>query len=150
MLAQTRFCVFKSNLQGLERSVLSKYQDYVIMVQCTEANAQRCSEKQFLGKICRKSPVVMLFFPERCHHRCLAINFGKFFKKAILENTCEQVFRNIVHISTLGSLCIVFLYLTSVTKILNNTNKDRLLPHLPQNMECQARSSVSPLKLVLT
>ena len=70
---------------------------------------------------------------------------------SILENTCEEVSRNIiVYICTLGSLCTVFLYLTSMTKILNNTNKDRLLPHLPQNMECQARSSVSPLKLVLT
>ena len=38
--------------------------------------------------------------------------------------------------------CIVFLYLTSMIKMVNNNNKDRLMPHLRQNMERQTRSKV--------
>ena len=38
--------------------------------------------------------------------------------------------------------CIVFLYLTSMIKMVNNNNKDRLMPHLHQNMERQTRSKV--------
>ena len=34
----------------------------------------------------------MHFFPERRHHKCLSINFGKFFAKAIGPFTVAQNF----------------------------------------------------------
>ena len=38
--------------------------------------------------------------------------------------------------------CIVFLYLTSMIKIVNNTNKDQLMFYLRQTMEHQTRAKV--------
>ena len=38
--------------------------------------------------------------------------------------------------------CIIFLYLKSMIKIADNNNKDRIMPHLRQNMERQTRSKV--------
>ena len=38
--------------------------------------------------------------------------------------------------------CILFLYLTSMIKIVNETDKDRLIPNLHQNMEPWTRSTV--------
>ena len=38
--------------------------------------------------------------------------------------------------------CTVFLYLTAMIKIVNNTNKDRLMPNLHQNMEHQTKSDL--------
>ena len=38
--------------------------------------------------------------------------------------------------------CFAFLYLSPIIKIVNSTNKDRVIPHLHQNMERQTKLKV--------
>ena len=40
----------------------------------------------------------------------------------------------------LDMVFIEFIYLTSMIKVVNNTNKDRLMPHLWKNIELHKRS----------
>ena len=52
----------------------------------------------------------------------------------------RRIYRQIFKSALVHLYCIVFLYLTTMIKIVNNANKDRLMYHFRQNMERQTRS----------
>ena len=52
----------------------------------------------------------------------------------------RRIYRQIFKSALVHLYCIVFLYLTTMIKIVNNVNKDRLMYHFRQNMERQTRS----------
>ena len=52
---------------------------------------------------------------------------------------CRQIYRQIFKFVFVHLYCIVFFHLTAMIKIVNNPNKDQLMPHLHQTMERQSR-----------
>ena len=55
---------------------------------------------------------------------------------------CRRKYRQIFKSALMHLYCIVPVYLTSMIKTVNSTNKDRLMHRLRQNMERQTRSKV--------
>ena len=54
----------------------------------------------------------------------------------------KRIYRQIFKSALVQLYCIVFLYLTAMKKVVNNTNKDQFMPYLHQNMKRQTRLKV--------